>query len=130
MFNSKEIKHKVGVTKAKPISGQERALERVKGWNSASVVYAKRTNAKDKDVFVAANRDSIGTSPSILKQVVYEGRISGRLSTSELDSIIRIKNKYIMEGATKSTVKRFMQTTSIDPLILFLWTESRNPYLP
>ena len=80
----------------------------VKGWNSASVECAKRINAKDKDVFVPGNRDSIGTSPSILKQIAYEGRISGRLITSELDSIIRIKNKYIMEATTKSTVKGFI----------------------
>ena len=105
-FNSKEIKHKVGVT------------------NSASVEYAKRINAKDKDVFVAGNKDSIGTSPSILKQIAFEGRISGRLSTSELDSIIRMKNKYIMEDATKSTVKGFIQTISVDPVILFLWTQA------
>ena len=113
-FNSKEIKHKVGVTK----------LARTKEWNSASVEYAKKINAKDKDVFVVRNRDSIGTSPSILKQIAYEGRISDRLSTSELDSIIRMKNKYIMEDATKSTVKGFIQTISVDPVILFLWTQA------
>ena len=89
-FNSKEIKDKVGVTKTRPISGQERVLERAKGWNSASVEYAKRINAKDQDIFVVGNRDSTGTSPSILKQIAYEGLISGRLSTSELDSIIRM----------------------------------------
>ena len=110
------------MAKARPISGQERVLERGKEWNSASVEYAKRINAEDKDAFVAGNRDSIGESPSILKQIACESRISGRLSTSELDSIIRMKNKYIIEDTTKSTVKGFIQTILVDPvMILFLW---------
>lgn len=52
----------------RPINGQERILEKANEWNSASVKYAKTINAKDKDVFVAGNRDSIGTSSSVLKQ--------------------------------------------------------------
>ena len=123
-FNSIEIKHKVRVTKARPKSGQERVLERAKGWNSTSVKYAKKINATGKDVFVARNRDSISTSPSILKQIAYESCISGRLNTSELNRITWMKNKYIMEDATKSTVKAFIQTISVDPVILFLWTRA------
>ena len=45
------------MTKAIAISGQEAVVERAKGWKSASVEYAKRINAKDKDFFVAGNRD-------------------------------------------------------------------------
>ena len=105
----------------RPINGQERISEKANEWNSGSVKYTERINAKDKDVFVAGNRDSIGTSSSILKQLTYKGYVSNRLGTLELDYIIQMKNKYVIEDATKSIIKGFIQTISVHPVTLFLW---------
>ena len=123
LFKSNEVEHKIGVTKSRPISGEIGNLEKAAMVNkSASVEYAKRTNMKSGDIYLSGNRDKIGTSPSILKQISYEGRTDRRLSSTELDSVMRMKIKYLVNDRSTSDVKGFIQLISVDPVVLFLWT--------
>ena len=119
LFESKKVKHEIGVTKSRPISGEIRNLEKAVMVNkSASVEHAKRINMKSGDIYLSGNRDKIGTSPSTLKQISYEGRTDGRLNSI----ITRMKIKYLVNDKSASDVKGFTQLISVDPAVLFLWT--------
>ena len=74
-------------------------------------------------IYLSGNRDKIGTSPSILKQISHKGRTDGRLSSTELDSIMRMKIKYLVNDRSTSDVKGFIQLISVDLVVLFLCTE-------
>ena len=74
-------------------------------------------------IYLSGNRDKIGTSLSILKQISHEGRTDGRLSSTELDSIMRMKIKYLVNDRSTSDVKGFIQLISVDLVVLFLCTE-------
>ena len=98
-FNSSVITHKVGETTARPIRGvqRERMKETLNSRKySPSVEYARRISEKDKEVFVSGNRDNIGRTTDVLKQIAYEDRSDKRLDTLELDSLLKLKHKYVM----------------------------------
>ena len=124
IFNGTNIKHQVGITAARPIRTKQRENRKKKlSHVSASVEYAKRINEKLDGVFVAGNRDNIGHSAATLRQISYEGKIGDRLSSGKLDSLIRLKNKYLKNDKNKGEVKGFIQNISVYPMVLFLWTK-------
>ena len=88
---------------------------------SGSVEYAKIIKEKPDSVFVDGNRDNIGNSAANLRQISYEGKIGNRLSSGELDSLIRLKNKYLENDKNKGEVKGLIQNISVYPVVLFLW---------
>ena len=90
---------------------------------SASVEYTKWINVKSGDIYLWGNRDKIGTSSSILKQISYESRTDGQLSSTELDSVMRMKTEYLVNDGSTSGVNRFIQLISVAPVVLFLWTQ-------
>ena len=124
LSESSKVKYKIGVTKSRPISGEIRNLEKAAMVNKpTSVENAKRINMKSGDIYLSGNRDKIGTLPSILKQISYEGRTDGRLGGTELDSMMQMKIKYLVNDRSTSDVKGFIQLISVDPVVLFLWTQ-------
>ena len=73
--------------------------------------------------FVAGNKDNIGNSAATLRQISYEGKIGDCLSSGELDSLIRLKNKFLEDDKNKAEIKGFIQSISVYTVILFLWTK-------
>ena len=126
-FDTNLIRHSIGELASRPISGINRQNESKrlgKGRVSASVEYAKRMQDMDDDVFVSGNRDDMGISTSVLRQIIHECRRNERLDTSELDSLLRLKTKYDNQDTGKHEIKGFIQIISVDPVILFLWTRA------
>ena len=56
-----------------------------------------------------------------MRQISYEGKIGNRLSSGELDSLIRLKNKCLENDKNKGEVKGLIQNISVYPVVLFLW---------
>ena len=124
-FDSLMVAHDVGETCARPIRGIEREQEKNKldgGKFSASVEYARRINKTPNETFISGNRDNIGKTVNVLKQIAHEKRTDQRMDTLELDSLLKLKKKYEEADDTESKVKGFIQVVSVDPVIIMLWT--------
>ena len=126
-FDKPLVKHDVGEMKARPIQGIERKMEQNLSNSGAKPLkeYSRRMKSLSPDIYASGNRDFVGKSSNILKQIRYEKNKSGRLDTSELDSLLKLKQQLIDgDHQRNSPVKGFIQHISVDPIMLCLWTRS------
>ena len=88
--------------------------------------YSNRSANITSDVYASGNRDVLGRSPAILKQISHKEKVGQRLSTSELDSLLLLKHEYYNNDFTKDNYKTkgFIQHVSIDPFFIFMWTRA------
>lgn len=122
-FHEPKVVHKLEVTTARPFRGEDRKIEAKLIKETAPLKeYALRLGNQEGDVFASGNRDCCGRSPSVLKQIIYENRTDGRLSGSELDSLMMLKKEYTDKDVSNSSVKGFIHFISVDPVIVFFWT--------
>ena len=56
--------------------------------------------------------------------MAYENRKKDRLDSAELDSLLKLKNKFADLDVTSAPVKGFIQVVSVDPVIVLLWTRA------
>ena len=88
---------------------------------STSKAWHKHLSSLDNDDFLNGNLRSMGNSKHVYKTIKSEAAKSARQDKDLVVSVLKLKKYY--QSVVGKTVKGFIQSFSLDPLAICLWTE-------
>lgn len=71
---------------------------------------------------LAGNFDGLGSSDSVIRKVATESHQDGRLDKDVYVSLVKFQESLSHSNCQKSSIKAFLQSISIDPIVLHFWT--------
>ena len=73
---------------------------------------------------MASNFDGLGASNSVLRKISSESHQCDRLHKDMFESLLRFQESLEKSNASKKYVKCFIQSISVDPIIIHYQTEN------
>ena len=126
VYYSGSIKHPLCGQWARPIRGLERnkLQQQFAHGRKPFSVYVEKLNMKTGSELLAGNYDSIGKSSHVLRKISSEGVHSKQLDPDVYQSLLKLQASVTDSVASRYGIKTFVQSVSIAPIILHLWTEN------
>ena len=126
VYYTGNIKHPLCGQWARPISGLERnrLQEQFAHGRKPFSVYVEKLNMKTGSELLAGNYDHIGKSSHVLRKISSEGVHSKQLHPDVYQSLLKLQECANDSVSSHYGIKTFVQSVSIAPVIVHLWTES------
>ena len=126
VYYTGNIKHPLCGQWARPIRGLERnrLQQQFAHGRKPFSVYVERLNMKTGSELLAGNFDSIGKSSYVLRKISSEGIHSKQLHADVYQSLLKLQSSANDSVLSHYGIKTFVQSVSIAPVIIHLWTEN------
>jgi hypothetical protein len=119
------ICHSPSEQRARPIRGPNRALivEKLKNGSTADQLRLEQLGKLTEENLTFGNLNGVGSSPSVFRKIRSEATTSLMLDPSLSVSLEKIKEKQAIEINPGKSVPGYLQTITVSPLRLVLFTE-------